>query len=152
MCTVIVAGVLLATGSGTSADPAPAVNAQGPASVPVSVSGPAQRGVLSQLAWIDDPISTPSDALTFHAPTPQDVVIVWPPADGAVPGTQKIIIPGLRGHQHASSWSSDESGHGGSPDGFDESEDSGDFDGFADSDGSGSGDAGSGGSGTGYVP
>ncbi|GIG78002.1 hypothetical protein Pka01_11290 [Planotetraspora kaengkrachanensis] len=148
MCTAFVAGVLLATGSGTSADPAPAVNAQGPASAPVSVYGPAHPGVLSQLAWIDDPISSAPDAVALHAPTPQDVVIVWPPADGTVPGSQKIILP-FEGHQHASSWSSEQSGHGAAPDRFDESGESGDFDGFTDSDGAG--DAGTG-SGTGYTP
>jgi hypothetical protein len=133
VCTAIVAGVLLATGSGTSADPAPAVNAQGPVSAPVSASGPAFRGVLSQLAWIDDPMPTSPDAVALHAPTPQDVVIVWPPADGSVPGSQTLILD-FKGHQHASSWSSDDS------------------DGFSSSDDSGFGGSGTDDAGAGYVP
>ncbi|GAA1296678.1 hypothetical protein Psi02_13150 [Planotetraspora silvatica] len=128
-CTFIMAGVLLATGSGTSADPAPAVDAQGVVSAPEAASGPV-RGVLSQLAWIDDPMPTFPDAAALHAPTPQDVVVVWPPVDGTVPGSQTLILD-IKGHQHASSWSSDDSDGSSSSDDF----------GF---DGSGTGDAGAG--------
>jgi hypothetical protein len=139
VCTAIMAGVLFATGSGTPADPAPVVNAQGPVSAPASASGPASRGVLWQLVWMDDPMPTSSDAVALHAPTPQDVVIVWPPADGSVPGSQTLILPDFVGHQHASSWSSDES-------------DSGRSSASVDADGSVFGEAGTDDSGVGYGP
>ncbi|GII56892.1 hypothetical protein Pth03_52810 [Planotetraspora thailandica] len=97
ICTAIVTGVMLAAGAAMTADPAPTALVPAP-----------PQGALAQLSWIDDPLALPPGAMAFQRPAPRDVVIVWPPADGSVPGSQTYILPDLRGHQHAESWSSGE--------------------------------------------